>query len=122
MTPETYSVFLVFSDEDEAFLASVQELPGCWAHGETRAEALQQIEIAIRNWVDTAREDRREVPSPHHYSNYEELREQKVREELAKLLAETLKQISVILSVRPSSLVHPKIVKSKEAEPQASVR
>jgi predicted RNase H-like HicB family nuclease len=33
------------------------------AHGETRAQAIEQIGIAIQNWLDTAREIGREIPS-----------------------------------------------------------
>jgi predicted RNase H-like HicB family nuclease len=45
---DTYSIILYWSDDDEAFIASVPELPGCMAHGETRGQAIEQIEIAIQ--------------------------------------------------------------------------
>jgi predicted RNase H-like HicB family nuclease len=62
MNQETYGVFIFWSDEDEAFIASVPELPGCIAHGKTRGVAVEQIEIAIQNWLETARELGREIP------------------------------------------------------------
>lgn len=64
MNQDTYSVIIFWSDDDAAFIATVPELPGCMAHGETRALAIEQIEIAIQNWLDTAREIGREIPSP----------------------------------------------------------
>ena len=64
MNQDTYGVIIFWSDDDAAFIASVPELPGCTAHGETRALAIEQIEIAIQNWLDTAREIGREIPSP----------------------------------------------------------
>ena len=64
MNQDTYGVIIFWSDDDAAFIASVPELPGCMAHGETRALAIEQIEIAIQNWLDTAREIGREIPSP----------------------------------------------------------
>jgi len=64
MNQDTYSVMIFWSDDDTAFIATVPELPGCMAHGETRALAIEQIEIAIQNWIDTAREIGREIPSP----------------------------------------------------------
>ena len=63
MIEDTYSTILYWSDDDEAFIASVPESPGCIAHGETRDQAIEQIEIAIQNWLDTAREIGREIPS-----------------------------------------------------------
>lgn len=35
------------------FVATVPDLAGCMAHGETRALAIEQVEIAIQNWLDT---------------------------------------------------------------------
>jgi predicted RNase H-like HicB family nuclease len=35
MKPDTYSVTIVWSDEYQAFVTEVSELPGCMAHGES---------------------------------------------------------------------------------------
>ena len=59
-----YEVILYWSDEDEAFIAEVPELPGCAADGPTRQEALAAVEIAISEWLETARELGRPVPQP----------------------------------------------------------
>ena len=59
-----YEVVLYWSDVDAAFIAEVPELPGCLSDGETRTEALENVEDAIRAWVETARELGREVPQP----------------------------------------------------------
>ncbi len=71
MNPANYSVFVAWSDADQAYVANVFELPGCMAHGETRAEAVAQIEIAIENWSDTANELGRTIPEPRHLESYE---------------------------------------------------
>ena len=57
-------MIIYWSDDDQAFIASVPELPGCIAHGETRTAAIEQIEIAIENWIDTADAIGRQIPSP----------------------------------------------------------
>ncbi|MGQ0600405.1 MAG: type II toxin-antitoxin system HicB family antitoxin [Anaerolineales bacterium] len=57
-----YEIILYWSKDDEAFIAEVPELPGCAADGKTRAEALQNAEIVIREWLETARELGRPVP------------------------------------------------------------
>jgi predicted RNase H-like HicB family nuclease len=83
MTEDTYAVIIFWSDDDNAFIASVPDLPGCMAHGETRAQATTEIGIAIENWIDTARAIGREVPPPTQdwTAKTEEL-EQKARESL----------------------------------------
>lgn len=63
MSPK-YEVIIYWSDEDGVFVAEVPELPGCQAHGATYAQALQEVEVAIGLWIETAREFRREVPEP----------------------------------------------------------
>ncbi len=60
----TYSIWIVPSDEDEGFIAVVPELPGCSAFGETEEEALQEVKVAIGLWLETAREEGREIPEP----------------------------------------------------------
>ena len=59
-----YEVILYWSDEDDAFVAEVPELPGCAADGATRQEALANVEIVIAEWLETARELGRPIPEP----------------------------------------------------------
>ena len=49
MKPDTYSVTIVWSDEDQAFVTEVSELPGCMAHRESREQAIGKIEFAIED-------------------------------------------------------------------------
>jgi predicted RNase H-like HicB family nuclease len=59
-----YEIIIYWSEQDSAFLAEVPELPGCMADGNTRQEALQNAEIIIDEWIDTAIEIGREIPEP----------------------------------------------------------
>jgi predicted RNase H-like HicB family nuclease len=59
-----YEVVIYWSDEDQAFVAEVPELPGCMADGETHEEALANAERVIQEWIETARELGRTVPEP----------------------------------------------------------
>ena len=59
-----YEIILYWSQEDEAFLAEVPELPGCMADGETYQEALSNAEIIIAEWIETALSQHRPIPEP----------------------------------------------------------
>src|SRR4051812_11902740 len=59
-----YSTQIAYSDEDQGFIASVPELPGCSAFGETRAEALSEIVPAIEAWISAADAAGNPIPSP----------------------------------------------------------
>ena len=66
---ETYKVVIEkLSEEDGGgFLATVPELPGCMSDGETRAEALTNVEDAIATWLHCARKMGRTIPEPRLY-------------------------------------------------------
>ncbi len=57
-------VILYWSNEDQAFIAEVPELPGCAADGPTRQDALANVETVIAQWIETARELGRAIPEP----------------------------------------------------------
>lgn len=59
-----YEIIIFWSDEDEAFVADVPELPGCMAHGSSHAQALANAEEAIELWLESAHESGRPVPQP----------------------------------------------------------
>ncbi len=55
---------IFFSEEDEGYIAVAPELPECSAFGETGEEALKEIKVAIDLWLETAKNDLREIPKP----------------------------------------------------------
>ena len=57
-----YEVIIFWSNEDQFFLAEVPELPGCMADGATYQEALNNVEVIIKEWIETVRELGRTVP------------------------------------------------------------
>jgi predicted RNase H-like HicB family nuclease len=59
-----YEVIIYWSEEDQAFVAEVPELPGCAAHGPTQEAALAQAQEAIRLWIETAKEFGDPIPPP----------------------------------------------------------
>jgi predicted RNase H-like HicB family nuclease len=59
-----YEIIIYRSQADEAFIAEVPELPGCVADGKTHKEALASVEIVIQEWLETAKELGRPIPTP----------------------------------------------------------
>jgi len=61
---DKYEIIIYWSNEDQAFIAEVPELPGCMAHGGSRESALASVNGAIQLWIKTAREFGDPVPEP----------------------------------------------------------
>lgn len=61
---EKYKMILSWSEQDKCWIVEVPELPGCFADGETPYEALKNVEVIIKEWIETAKELGRPIPSP----------------------------------------------------------
>lgn len=59
-----YELIIYWSDDDQAFVVEVPELPGCMADGATYAEAVANAEKIIAHWIQTAEELGRPIPRP----------------------------------------------------------
>ena len=59
-----YEVVLYWSATDEAFIAEVPDLPGCAADGPTYRDALENVEVIMQEWIETAQELGRTIPEP----------------------------------------------------------
>jgi predicted RNase H-like HicB family nuclease len=59
-----YEIILYWSEEDQAIIAEVPELPGCAADGATYQEALANVQAIIAEWIETAQELGRAIPQP----------------------------------------------------------
>lgn len=59
-----YEIIIYWSEDDNAYIAEVPELPGCMADGETHLNALQNVEVIISEWIETAKSLGRTIPEP----------------------------------------------------------
>lgn len=59
-----YEIIIYWSDDDQAFIAEVPELPGCMADGKTYQEAVANAEVVMGEWIERAKELGRTVPEP----------------------------------------------------------
>ena len=58
-----YERVIYWSEDDDKFLAVVPELPGCMADGTTAMEALENVEVVMNEWIETAKGEGREIPT-----------------------------------------------------------
>lgn len=59
-----YAIGIFYSEEDGGYIATVPELAGCSAFGETEEDALREVMTAIDLWLETARNMGRNIPQP----------------------------------------------------------
>lgn len=59
-----YELIFYWSEVDQSFIVEVPELPGCTADGETYQAAVQNAEVVIQEWIETAQELGRPIPEP----------------------------------------------------------
>jgi predicted RNase H-like HicB family nuclease len=65
-----YSINIQWDEDDEIYVVSVPELPGCRTHGKTYEEAIRQAQDAIDSWIMVAHELERPVPPPRVRNRY----------------------------------------------------
>jgi predicted RNase H-like HicB family nuclease len=65
-----YSMIVSWSEDDQCYLVSVPDLPGCMADGATPDEAVDNVKKVIAEWIDTARELGRAIPEPTFYQSF----------------------------------------------------
>ncbi len=59
-----YEIIIYWSKEDNCFIAEVPELSGCKSDGTTYKDALQNAEVIIAEWIETAKLLNRPIPEP----------------------------------------------------------
>jgi predicted RNase H-like HicB family nuclease len=59
-----YKIEMIYSHEDQAYLANVPELPGCKTHGNTQIEVLKMAHEAIEAYLESLVREDKPIPSP----------------------------------------------------------
>ncbi len=67
---DKYAISLFYSQEDEAWVAEVPDLKYCSAFGNSPEEALHELLIALRLFLEVVKEEARQLPelkfNPRH--------------------------------------------------------
>ncbi|XDD51047.1 type II toxin-antitoxin system HicB family antitoxin [Leptospira sp. WS92.C1] len=65
MNPQPkYEIIIYWSKDDQCYIAEAPELSGCMADGKTQEEVLQNLQIVIQEWIETAKKIGRTIPEP----------------------------------------------------------
>ena len=67
---KNYSINIIWSDEDEAYIATIPEFPGLSAFGETEEEAIKEAKIALEGFIKVFEEDGCTIPEPQTLSEF----------------------------------------------------
>jgi predicted RNase H-like HicB family nuclease len=59
-----YPAEVFWSEEDGGWIAVAPNLPGCFAFGDSRPEALKEREPAIDAWIEAAKAAGNAIPQP----------------------------------------------------------
>ncbi|MBU0506895.1 MAG: toxin-antitoxin system HicB family antitoxin [bacterium] len=59
-----YIVNILWSEEDQAYIAEAPELEGCITHGKTITAAAKNANDAITSWMRTAKRLKHPIPDP----------------------------------------------------------
>ena len=62
-----YQVLVAWSDADSLYVAQVPDLPGCLAHGDSAAEALESARDAIQLYLEDIQECGEPLPEVREY-------------------------------------------------------
>lgn len=59
-----YEIIIFWSNDDNCYIATMPELEGCSAWGNTYEEALTEAKTAINGWIEAAKEFNNPIPEP----------------------------------------------------------
>jgi len=59
-----YLINVFFSDEDGGWIAEIPDLEGCSAFGSMPQDAVTEVQLAKKAWLDAARDAGRRIPEP----------------------------------------------------------
>ena len=93
-----YPIKVFYSEEDKGFIATIPDLPGCSAFGETEEKAIREVKTAQELWLKTAKKEGRKIPRPSYEVLYSGKILARTPKSLHKALMEKAKEEGVSLN------------------------
>jgi predicted RNase H-like HicB family nuclease len=66
MKTQDYHINVFYSEKDKCYVADIPDLKYCTAFGDTPQEALKEVMIAKKIWLQTAKEEGMKIPLPKY--------------------------------------------------------
>lgn len=66
MKTQDYHINVFYSEKDKCYVADIPDLKYCTAFGGTPQEALKEVMIAKKIWLQTAKEEEMKIPLPKY--------------------------------------------------------
>jgi len=63
-----FHINIFYSDEDKCYVADIPDLRYCSAFGSTPEEALKEVKLAKRAWLEAAKKIGKPIPTPKYRS------------------------------------------------------
>ena len=61
-----YHINIFYSEEDEGYIADIPDLKNCSAFGKTPKEALVEVLVAQKLWLEEAKHSNMPIPTPQY--------------------------------------------------------
>ena len=61
-----YHINIFYSEADEGYIADIPDLVSCSAFGKTPDEALAQVKITKKTWLQAAKKEGKPIPRPRY--------------------------------------------------------
>ena len=61
-----YHINIFYSEEDSGYVADIPDLESCSAFGASPEQALAELEIARKAWIEAARQAGKPIPEPRY--------------------------------------------------------
>ena len=61
-----YHINILYSEEDEGYIADIPDLEACSAFGVSPEEALRQVQMAKAAWLEAAQAEGKPIPQPRY--------------------------------------------------------
>lgn len=59
-----YHINIFYSEEDQGYIADIPDLKSCSAFGETPEQALEELLLAKKSWLESAKSTGKPIPEP----------------------------------------------------------
>lgn len=116
---------LIYSPEDEGFIATIPDLKWCSAFGETEEEAIREIKLVQKEWLRIAKKEGFPIPKPQTADSYSGKITAKTSKTLHRQLAELAQEEGVSLNqmvvILLSDAVKSYATRGKNSKPRKAV-